>query len=144
MIEDLQEVLNYAKRVAAKMSKDPEAMSLAGLAAWKAQQTFDTSHNVPEKRWIALIVKQHVWGYWKSVARRREEFPAETWWEDIQSSGDVEPIVLDIPDEDKELLEESLVYKWPLDVIASRRGMSIYNLRKRLAAAKARLHEHIS
>lgn len=167
---DLPSILDYAQRIANKMSRDPEVLSLAGLAAWKAQQTFNEDKNVPEKRWIALIVKQHIWGYWRELKSRREvpfgdimDTVAEGSFTKVgfkrgdddesirlkSAAANFEPTImadyslddakLDIAPEDWKILEENYVYKWPLDVIAKRNNITLYELRKRLAAAKSRL-----
>jgi DNA-directed RNA polymerase specialized sigma24 family protein len=130
----LEETLAYAKRVAFRMSRDPEAESLAGVAAWSAHREFDGTRNVPYKRWIAVCVRMAVYHHWRKRARRPEETRQDLFWEDVYSLDEID---LDSTwTEDFQLLTESFVDRWPLDVIARRHGMTVYAVRKRLAEAK--------
>lgn len=137
-----KECLEYAIRVARMMGKgkDPELESLAGMCALRAIRSFDPKHNVPEKRWIARIVRVRIWDYWRKMAKLREENFSEVWWE---KSVYIFPEKLydELGPVDFKLLYEYYVEKWCLDVVARRADITEYEAKKRIRAAVARLKE---
>lgn len=72
-----ERALEYAKRVAFRMSRDPEVESIAAEAAWRAVDSYDG--RIPLERWIALRVRYSVWAYWRSRAKERH-FDITEWW----------------------------------------------------------------
>lgn len=128
----MTEALIYALRVAKALTRDPEGESLAGLAAWYAYRTFDPTKNVPWRRWVAICVKGHLRDYWKYKR-------TESWVETTTIAPmDSEPID-ELLQTDWQLLVESFIDKWPMDVIARRRGITIYQVKYMIRAAVARL-----
>lgn len=138
-IRSLEEAVRFAQRIARKMSKDPEVDSLAGEAAWRALYTYKLEKGVKLSWWIAQLTKQSVQYYWRRMAalREREKLMDELWWKE-QTRRD-EQLESDIPDTDWQLLVESFVLKWPIDVIARERGLSEGAVTKMRAAAVSRL-----
>src|SRR4051812_4111950 len=134
---DLAEAIVYARKVAFRMSRDPEMESIAGRAAWRAVRTYNGKLRDP-KRWVARLVRQGVWNYWRYKARIREE--------QHDLALELAPAVerdtpLDIPQHDFQLLWERYVDKWPLDVIASRHGVPRLWMKRMLALAMERLQD---
>lgn len=138
-IKTVADAVKFAQFIARKMSRDPEVDSLAGEAAWRALYTFDKAKNVKLTWWIAQLTKQSVLAYWKRLKRLREQekFMDELWWEEQaqQQEAESKPIL----QEDWELLVESFILKYPLDVIARERGLSITQATKLRKAAISRL-----
>lgn len=132
-------LLKYAKRVAFKMSQDPEMASIAGSAALRAARSYNGQ--VPIQRWVALCVKRQVWDYWRRNAKRREEQKELGWWtEEICTYDEAKPTA-ELPQPELQLLTEYYIDKWPLDVLARRHDTTIYGVRKLLKAAEAKLLE---
>ncbi len=138
-LQTAEEYLNYAKRVAFKMWKDPEAESIAGFAALRAMRSFDPSKEVPTRRWVARFVKQRIWQHWRKRAQRREELHTELWWEHVAETPPIEDLGFDPID--MKFLYEYFIEKWCLDVIARRYGVTVYSVKLRIAASVARLKE---
>ena len=149
----LEKMLEHAKRVAFRMSRDPEVESLAGLAAWHAYQTYDEAKS-NWRTWTGRLVKQEVIMYWRELKRRRE-------WQMSQLHANIEgdPVAFEAvvayadPDSDShenlvdgdwQLLTEYYIEGWPLDVVARENNMSIYTARKTIAAAVARLQHALT
>lgn len=124
------------------MTDDPEADSLANMGTFRAIRSWDESKNVPIERWIALVVKQEVWCYWRQLARRKETTKSETWWSEVFTVDDQEP-EYEIAQADLQLLTEYYVEKWPLDVVAKRHPEigSVHYVKKAINAAVSRLQE---
>jgi DNA-directed RNA polymerase specialized sigma24 family protein len=157
---ELEQALKYAKRVAFRMSKDPEVESLAGVAAWRAVRTYNPLLNVPMERWVARCVKTEVWCYWRKLRCRPITLKDDTWWESVHcvigaedappnprlGAKRVKPEAeeLPIPREDHQLLCEYYLDKWPLDVLARRHEVTIPRVKKLLRAAVARLKEAVN
>ncbi len=147
---ELVEALRLAKNVAISMTRDPEAESLAGLAAWKAQQTFDASKNVPWEAWVIRLTRQHVQYYCRQKKSRIEKtFSDMNTTEDADFAETVIQPPLDedrpnIPDADWQLLVENLVEKCPVSVLVRRYRMSDRKVRAKLEAAKYRLVRELS
>ncbi len=162
MLEDIDGIthaVKYAQKIARKMSQDPEVDSIAGEAAWRAMYTWDRTRNVKLSWWIAQLTKQSVIHYWRRLTRLRkhEKLRDELWWAEQTKQGrvaldrvpyaDGDNIVLriseeaevELPDADWQLLVESFIMRWPLDVIARERGVSLGTARKMRNAAIARL-----
>lgn len=139
-ITSVTHAVQYAQKIARKMSKDPEVDSLAGEAAWRALYTYDINRGVKLSWWIAQLTKQAVQYYWRRLAvlRKREKLMDELWWQE-QSTCDNTETDIDIATTDWQLLIESFVLGWPLDVIARERGISIGMVKKLRNAAIARL-----
>ena len=139
-ISSIEEAVRFAKRIARKMSKDPEVDSLAGEAAWKALYTYDQSRGVKLSWWIAQLTKQSVQYYWRKMAalREREKLMDELWWKEVASQAPSAP-EMPIASTDWQLLVESYILRWPLDVIARERGVSITEATAMRKAAVARL-----
>lgn len=163
-ITSVAHAVRYAQKIARKMSKDPEVDSIAGEAAWKALYTYDLSKGVKLSWWIAQLTKQSVQYYWRKMAklRQREKLMDELWWQEQSNIGrvssrsvaypegdnltmrltiDGEELQYDIKREDWQLLIESFVLRWPLDVIARERGISLNTARKMRAAAISRMEK---
>lgn len=159
-ITTVEDAVKFAIRIARKMSNDPEVDSLAGEAAWRALYTYDERRGVKLSWWIAQLAKQSVQYYWRRIAklREREKFMDELWWKEqsklgrigsraehyeednkLLRSANADEQELDISRDDWQLLVESLIQKWPLDVIARERGISLHQARKLRNAAIARL-----
>jgi hypothetical protein len=131
----------YAMRVARRMSKDPEALSIANKAGWNAYRTFDSTRGVPWKRWVAACTKRAVWYMWRSQARGRTELRNEVWWEKNAISFDEPSDELRIPTWDWQLLCMYYIDRWPLDVVAKRTNDSIAGVREKLANARRKFLE---
>ena len=158
-ISSVEEAVRFAQRIARKMSADPEVDSVAGEAAWRAMCSWDSARNVKMSWWIAQLTKQAVIHYWRRLARLRakEKLRDEIWWQDQAMEGRIdayqnrydddnllhripkEGTYNDIPAEDFQLLIESYVLRWPLDVIARERGVSLHRARALRNAALSRL-----
>lgn len=139
-ITSVAHAVKYAQKIARKMSKDPEVDSLAGEAAWRALYTYDISRGVKLSWWIAQLTKRSVQYYWRRLAklREREKLMDELWWQE-QSAGHSTEDSINIAATDWQLLVESFVLGWPLDVIAREHGISIGTVKKIRNAAIARL-----
>ena len=145
MNDQVAEMYEFAKRVAFKMTGDPEAQSIAGTATLHAIETFDPSYNVPLKRWVARCVKLDIWGYWRKVVARKEEQRSDHWWAHLVE--ELPPdLTLEISDADRDLLFRKYVLKWPNDVIGNRMDppQTAWTVRKALKAAIARLECSLS
>lgn len=157
-INDVAHAVRFAQHIARKMSKDPEVDSIAGEAAWRALYTYKIERGVKLSWWIAQLTKQAVQYYWRRIAklREREKFMDELWWAEQSEAGRVsdgtrypeDNQVLRNPDNDVEievnandwqLLVESFILRWPIDVIARERGVSVGAIRKQRTAAISRL-----
>jgi hypothetical protein len=137
---DPVKALNYAKRVAFRMSKDPEMGSIAGRCALKALKTFDGTRGVPMKRWIARIVRLTVHYHWRREARRREVQKSELWWEAVYSVDD--PFIeRDVDAWTWTLLHRYHVEKWCLDAMARQYETSVSVVRRLIREAEGRLRE---
>jgi len=141
---ELDEALKYAIRVARAMVKDQEADCLAGIAAWHAYTSFDPTRGLEWKRWVALCTRQTIYQWWRKLHRRGEKHLSALDQEQAEEAS-AKIAMLDEPpfDElsvnDRQLLHEHHVDRWPLDVIAKRRGITVYEAKKLVAAARARL-----
>jgi DNA-directed RNA polymerase specialized sigma subunit len=138
-ITTIADAVRFAQRIARKMSRDPEVDSIAGEAAWRALHSYDIKRNVKLSWWIAQLTKQGVIHYWRKLSklREREKLKDEIWWaEQALHPRDEEST---IKQDDWQLLVESFVLKWPLDVIARERGLSIGEAKQMRAAAISRL-----
>lgn len=143
MTMSAEDALRYAKRVACRMMpRDCEAESLAGEAALRALRTYDPGRAVPMERWISICVRTDVWCYWRQRSRQSETFHDEQWWEENEP---VAPEVdeVELPCQDWQILVETYIQRWPIDVVARERGISVYAARKLLRAAEARLERAI-
>ena len=133
------ELLHFAKRVAFRASKDPEAESVMHEAVLKAVRAFDPAKQVPLKKWVALVVERDVWCYGRKQKRRAEcvepEILADTL---IAPEWVPEP---DIHPADWQIVYERYVKKLPIDVIARVRLITVYEAQKLLKAAEARCKE---
>ena len=156
-IDSVAHAVRYAQRIARKMSNDPEVDSLAGEAAWRALYTYDLQRGVKLSWWIAHLTKQAVQYYWRRLIklRKHEKLMDALWWEEQSHRGRVsekkyegednlclrvtEDEDVDVTATDWQLLVESFVLKWPLDVIARERGISIGEAQRIRTAAISRL-----
>jgi hypothetical protein len=162
-IRSVDHAVKYAQKIARKMSKDPEVDSVAGEAAWRALYTYDVKRNVKLSWWIAHLTKQGVQYYWRSLnkLREREKLLDELWWMEQSDLGRVprdrgrqqhhyeednlairlrkDDESLDVDKDTWQLLVESFILKWPLDVIARERGVSIHAARAMRTAAISRM-----
>lgn len=138
---EVNEALEFAKRVALNIWQDPEAESVAGEALLNAMRTFDeTKGNY--RQWIARHVKLGVWDFMRRFQARHSETRAEGWWEYLYNDEtDYTDIPLPIPRADWELLVEYYLEKVPLDVVAKVRDVSVYRVRKMMEAATEKLLE---
>ncbi len=133
----LEEMIPYAKRIAFKMSQDPEMASIAYRAAWYASKKFDPSRGVPPRRFLAMVVKQYVWNYWRQIRARREKQKSENWWREVV---EVKPLPTEgLPQRYLQLLVEKYELKWPWDVMAKKHGVTKSWARKMVAEAEAAL-----
>lgn len=130
-----EELFAYARRIAFKIWKDADAEDAALAATMRCILTFDPSRNVPIKRWLARLVKQAIIHRWRRLRRMHLE-PVSEWF--METVVEVPPLDCEESTEDYVLLYENFVDKWPIDVIARRRGWSIPRTRRMLAAAKSR------
>jgi hypothetical protein len=133
----MKEAADYAMRIASKMSRDPEALSVANENAERALRTFDETKGVPVQRWVAFVVRQSIWDMWRRKARHPEELCEEEFWFDVSTPRDnghecpllgLDPVVWTI-------LCEHYVEKWCIDVVAKRHGMTVYAARKLMKQA---------
>jgi len=158
-ILNIEDAVRFAQKIARKMSQDPEVDSIAGEAAWRAMCSWDQSKNVKLSWWIAQLTKQSVIHYWRKLARLRakEKFRNELWWAEQTKLGRVseqklrlseDNLILRHPDteseielkfDDWQLLVESYILRWPLDVIARERSISLGEARRLRLAAISRL-----
>ena len=161
-ITTVEDAVRYAQRIAARMSKDPEVDSVAGEAAWRALWTYEEERGVKVSWWIAHLTKQAVIQYWRRISklRKREKLMDELWWMEQTKAGRVpqdghkfrydednlvnkvsgeEDDGVDVLATDWQLLVESFVLRWPLDVIARERGVSLGKAREMRKAAVSRL-----
>lgn len=134
----MNETLSYARRVACKMRCFDR--DVVATAAARVEETYDPSRGVPKERWISLITRQEVWAHWRRIRRRRERQMSDQWWERIVCYD--EPVSdIDLPQEDWQLLCEKHILGWAIDVIARRRGVTVYRIRIMLEEAANRLQE---
>lgn len=158
-IDSVEKAVRFAQHIARKMSKDPEVDSVAGEAAWRALYLYDEKRGVKLSWWIAQLTKQAVVHYWRRMARlrKREKLMDELWWAEQTKHGRMtdsgvhyaeDNLILRTPEEEEalavqaadwQLLVESFILKWPLDVIARERGVSLGTARQMRLAAIARL-----
>ena len=160
-IDSVDDAVHFAQCIARKMSRDPEIDSIAGEAAWRALYTYDKERGVKLSWWIVQLTKQSVVHYWRRMAklRKREKFMDDLWWEEqsergrmsdrkLQKSTNEDNLVLRITKDESEieisaadwqLLVESFLLEWPLDVIAREHGVSIGKARRMRRAAMSRL-----
>lgn len=138
-IHSVAEAVQFAQKIARKMSKDPEVDSLASEAAWRALYSYDESRNVKLSWWIAQLTKQSVQYYWRKMAklREKEKLMDELWWQ--EQSHRQRDDSLDVVASDWQLLIESFVLGYPLDVLARDRGLSLHEVQKLRKAAISRL-----
>jgi len=151
---NLNEALNYAKRVARHITKDVDSDSLAGAGAWQAFKTYNPELNVPWQRWVAKCTEQAVFMHFRSSRRRRENevlFTDLAQFLDDEDGEDFDPPdLLLVPDEldvtqaDWQLLVENFLLGWPYDVIARRNNMSISAVRRTINAAISRLETAVN
>ncbi len=115
--------------------------SIAGMAAWRAHESYDETTGVPIERWIALHVKQRVWCYWRSIRDRHEQNEGEAFWQDVYTIDAEDAPGID--QKDLQILTESYIERWAMDVIARRHGVPKYKMRIAIASAKERLLKHV-
>lgn len=120
------------------MSNDPEVESLACITAWRSLALFDPTRGVPLERWVKRNVKVAVWDYWRKLKRRREEHLDPEQWERKEAEEDYEEL---IAQPTLQLLTERYIDRWPLDVLASRHGISAAEVKRHLKSALAELLE---
>ena len=125
----MEELLKFAKKIALRMSKDPEVESIAGNALLRALRTYDG--RVHLYGWISVCVKMEVRDFWRR--HNRIKFMPETWWENVYEVE--EPATIDMDPYYWQILCEKYLEKWPLDVVARRHGKTVYRIRKDLEAA---------
>jgi DNA-directed RNA polymerase specialized sigma24 family protein len=131
----MQEILDYAKRVARRMlGSDAEADSIAGLAAWRAARTYDGQ--VPLKRWVALCVRTDVHSYWRKRANRREKQANGRFFAALVAPAREEETEWS---EGYQMLCERYLQRWCIDVVARRHGVKVPTARRMMAAALERL-----
>jgi DNA-directed RNA polymerase specialized sigma24 family protein len=132
--------MKYAKRVAYKMSRDPEAESYAHSATIRAIDTYRPATNVPFKRWLARCVKIAIWNWWRSIQRRHEDVVGGGIWDvNVIDNIETQSADLPIPREDWEFLHSYYIDRWPLDVMARRYGrVSVYAIKQRIRDTVAR------
>lgn len=129
-----EEALKYGIRVARSMWKDPEAESLAGEVVLNALRAYDG--RIPPERWVAICVRNAVWDAWRKLRDGHTELKEGTWWEGVfVLPDDLDTSELQMPQADWQLLCEHLEEKVPLDVLARRRGISLYAVRQQVADA---------
>jgi DNA-directed RNA polymerase specialized sigma24 family protein len=141
---ELKDCVNYAMRVANRMTQDPEGLSLANQAAWRAFRTYDPSLGVPMKRWVARLVKLDIWCYWRTRkdCRTREGQLNSDWWMNAYT---VLPEESDLPEKlglsqlDWQILVEKFVEEWPYDVVAKMHGCTTSGMKRHIKALVARL-----
>lgn len=140
----IKEALELALSVARRMSRDPEAESWAGMAAWHAFKTFKPSLNVPWQAWVTRVTKQHICYLWRTAKRRREvQFSQmqttsfdETPMEQLVPDANLDSEPMDMSPADWQLLVEHLIEGWPIDVLERRYNLSNRQIRYRLEAVK--------
>lgn len=145
----LEQMLEHAKRIARRMSRDPEVESLAGLAAWHAYKTYDETKS-HWRTWTGRLVKQEVIMYWRELKRRRETQMSQLMnrqeFDGRPTAFEATVVYIDpgdthekLRDGDWQLLCEYYIDGWPLDVVARENNMSINTARQTIKAAIARL-----
>ena len=134
------DMLRFAQAVAGRYSSDPETKSLAGESLLRACRTYDPERCPELLGWIGFVVKIDTMHWLRKVKVRKvvELAPAE-WWEHRCCFDRCTEDVL-TPLEWK-LLTEKYELRWPLDVVARRNQLTVYTLKKLLAAAAAKLQE---
>jgi DNA-directed RNA polymerase specialized sigma24 family protein len=132
----VNEIIAYAIRVAYSMSKDPEVESIANAIVVRALRTYDFS--IPLKRWVARLVKMAIWDYWRELKRRREVSMSEEWWEEVYDK-QTEAVELPVEGEELQMLCEKHLEKWCLDVIARRHNTTVYQVKRTIREAEAKL-----
>jgi DNA-directed RNA polymerase specialized sigma24 family protein len=137
------EMLPFATRVALRTWHDPEAESLAGAALLHALRTYDG--RIPLRRWVARCVKLWIWHYWRKMKVREP-------WSRTAEEGAFEYAACEhefyvdegpLSDEEWQILCERYVDAWAEDVIARRRDMTVYRVRKVIAEATRKLEEFV-
>jgi DNA-directed RNA polymerase specialized sigma subunit len=134
----MEELLNYAKKVAFSLYQDPEMGSIAGNALLRATRTHDPS-KVTLKAYIRVCVKMEAMDYGRRKSKRREEFHEEPFWEGVQETAPCFEAEIPVSQEDWQLLCEYYIERWPYDVVARRHGVTTYRIRRMLKAAVNRL-----
>jgi len=129
----LEEGMRFAKRVAFRMWKDPEAESAAGFGLWRAWRTFDASRNVPLRRWIAFCVRQRVWQEWRKLKVHQQK--DDVWWESVAEAPPHEAGTFSF---DFRVLVEKHLLRWPWDVVARKYGWTLREAKARVAEAERR------
>lgn len=143
---ELTSAVQMASRLARKITRDPEAMSYAAEAAWRALQTYDPKRCDNKKAWVVYCVKIAVYGFSRTMSQSRyTRYSEQLEWLDEETKDTIlaECVTVDPPvacDEFK-LLVESFVDGIPVDVLAKRRGWTRYYTRKVIRAATARFQE---
>lgn len=141
---DTAQQLDLATRVARRLTRDPEALSIAGEAVLHAQRTWDPAGGTSQRQWIALTVRSRVGSYARTRACRPLELvdpalmahPTEERPEVAPLDTDDEPSEYD-PDEFR-LLAEKYIDRRPDWSLARQYGCTEHQIRKRVAAATAR------
>lgn len=128
------EYLPFAIKVARRLWHDSEADSVAGLALLLAVRSYDG--RIPLKHWIARCVRIETYHYWRKIRVRApwsEQVEDEVW--EYVATYD-EPISeCTLSEESWQILCERYVTHWAEDVIARRRGITVYRVRKLIADA---------
>lgn len=131
------ELLPWAMHIARCMTKDPEGQSIAGMATLCAIRSFRSELEVPIERWVALNVRHQIWCHWRKLRARPFARTHDT--DGLDASCEDEPWEEEtLSVEDRILLFEHYVDRWPLDVIARRHCTTIHRIRRQIAAATAR------
>lgn len=123
------------------MSRDPDAEGVADEALAFALKSFDPSRGVPVEAWVAKVVKQNVWCWWRRIAVR-PRFAQEPEEFDLLgqlSEPPPHPTELLCGVYDWVLLWEHHVEKFPLDGLARSRGVSVAQLKRMIQQAEDRL-----
>lgn len=162
----LQEAVVFATRVAFSMSKDPEVESIANMQAWYAMTTYNPAKG-PLDRWIARLVRQGVWAMWRKqfcfkrpmevrtaslVIRIRRLKPiTQSMYSEQDDDGEYyirndpeapkEEKDLPIPYEEYRLLYEHHIDRFPLDVLAKHRNVTVSVVKCMIDAAERRLRD---
>lgn len=132
------EALDYAKRVAFKMSKDPEVESVANFATLSALRSFNEEKGLSLKQWIAVCVKRGVWELWRKESKHKQVQKTEVWWERVVEVAPIESEPC-APPVDWLYLVEYYIDKVPLDVMAKQHKTTVYQVRQILNSALQRL-----
>lgn len=137
-MEELDAMVVYARRVAMRMSNDPEAESRSATTAWRACMAYDPTMNVPLKRWVAVCVRRMVWDMWRRKAKKREENKPEVWWEKVYSRTEEPSSEFQQTNAiDWLLLTERHFDRLPIDVMARKHRVTVAAMRVRLVDAEA-------